>query len=272
MKKLTFILAILITTIGCEDVIDVEVPNGEARLVIDATFEYFRNETPATMEGGVKLTLSAPFFNTDVPAVSDATVFLTNMNDNTIINFIESEEQGFFIPSEEEFLPEFDTPYQLTVEYKDETYVADATLIPTVPIDDVQQGDATLFDGDETEIIITYTDDATRDDFYLFDFDFNLFITSEDRFYQGKTFGFSYFYDQMVSNQEITIKIIGIDEQYFDYATLLIEQSDQGGGNPFQAPPAVLRGNIINKTSPDNYALGYFTISEASKFDFSIEK
>ncbi len=272
MKKTIYLLAILFIAVSCEDEIEVEVPTGETRLVIDATFEYFQNETPAVVEGGVKLTLSAPFFNNNVPTVSDATVFITNLSDNTVISFIESEESGFFIPFSTNFIPEFNTLYQLTVQYNNETYIAKTQLVPTVPIDNIKQGDATLFDGDETEIIISYTDDASRDDFYFFDFDFNLFLTGEDRFYQGKSFSFSYFYDKMVADKDITIKILGIDEQYYNYATLLIEQSDQGGGNPFQVPPAVLRGNIINTSNSNNYPLGYFTLSEASRFDFTISK
>ena len=39
-----------------------------------------------------------------------------------------------------------------------------------VPIENLEQGDNTLFEGDEKEVLISYTDSAERDDFYLFDF------------------------------------------------------------------------------------------------------
>ncbi len=272
MKKIIYILVLTLISLSCEDVIEVDVPTGEPRLVIDASFEYYRNENPTTIEGGVKLTLSAPFFDNEVPTVSDATVFITNLNDNSIITFSESSEPGLFTPDTIEFVPEFDTSYQLTVVYDNETYIATAQLIPTVPIDDIIQGDGTLFDGDETEIIVFFTDNGNRDDFYLFDFDFNLFLPSEDRFYQGQAFNFSYFYEDMVAGQDVTIKILGIDKRYFEYSDLLIQQSDQEGGNPFQTPPSVLRGNIINITDQDNYPLGYFNLSEANRFEFSIEE
>ena len=61
----------------------------------------------------------------------------------------------------------------------------------------------------------------------------------------------------------MTIKILGIEETYFNYINLVIEQSEQNGGNPFQTPPAQLRGNIINITNEDNYALGYFNLSQS---------
>ncbi len=272
MKKLIYIFSILLFFTACEDVVDVDVPEGEPRLVIDASFEFYLNEDPVNAEGGVRLTLSAPFFDTEIPTVSNATVFITNLNDNTIVNFPESTEPGLYLPDDLTIIPEFGIEYELTVIYNSETYIATTQLIPAVPIDNIVQGDGTLFDGDETEIIVFFTDDETRDDFYLFDFDFNLLEVSEDRFYQGEAFNFSYFYEDMVAGREITIKILGIDEQYFNYAALLIEQSDQDGGGPFQTPPSLLRGNIINTTNPDNYPLGYFNLSEANRFEFTIEE
>ncbi|MBP2833938.1 DUF4249 family protein [Aquimarina sp. U1-2] len=267
-----YILLLTIFCISCEDVIEVDVPTGAPRLVIDASFEYYQNENPVNVEGGIRLTLSAPFFDDQIPTVSDATVFITNTTDNSVINFSESGTPGFFTPDSGEFIPEFNTDYQLTVIYDSETYIGTTQLIPSVPIDNVIQGDGTLFEGDETEIIIFFTDDGNRDDFYLFDFDFNLFFPSEDRFYQGQAFNFSYFYEEMVAGEDVTIKILGIDKRYFEYSDLLIEQSEQEGGNPFQSPPAVLRGNMVNTSNPDNYPLGYFNLSEANRFEFRIEE
>jgi hypothetical protein len=43
------------------------------------------------------------------------------------------------------------------------------------------------------------------------------------------------------------------------------------GGGPFQSPPATLRGNIINATNFDNYALGYFRLSETDSGNYIIE-
>ncbi len=273
MKKLIYILSILVLCTACEDVIDVDVPDGEPRLVIDASFEFYLDENPVDTEGGVRLTLSAPFFDTEIPTVSDATVFITDLSDNSIINFNETSEPGFYLPENGiTIIPQFDIPYELTVIHENETYKATTQLFPTVPIENIEQGDGTLFDGDETEIIVSFTDDGTRDDFYLFDFDFNLLEVSDDRFYQGEFFNFSYFYEDMVAGRDITIKILGIDRQYFNYAGLLIDQSDQDGGGPFQTPPALLRGNIINTTNPDNYPLGYFNLSEANRFEFTVEE
>ena len=273
MKQKLYILFLFFTIISCEDVIDIELPNSEPRLVVDASFEIYFNETPMAIDGYLRLTMSGPFFGDGVPPVNDATVFITNLENNSVIDFELSDNPGFYIPVEGATInPEFNTTYELTIIHDGEVHKATTQIFPSVPIDSVEQGDGTLFEGDETEIILTFTDDGTRDDFYLFDFDFNLLEVSEDRFYQGETFTFSYFYENMVGGEEVTIKILGIDERYHNYAELLIEQSSQEAGNPFQTVPTLLRGNIINTTNPDNYALGYFNISEAYRVNFTIEE
>jgi len=219
----------------------------------------FENST-----GGIQLTLSAPFFDDEIPTVSNAEVYITNLTNNTILNFIESpSDDGFFIPETNGvFELELNTDYELTVIYDNETYTSTTQLIPTAPIDSLVQGDGVLFDGTEKEVIITYTDEGSREDYYLFDFDFDLFLLSRDTFYQGQSFNFSFFYEEdELESDEVTVSIFGIDEAYFNYFNLVLEQSESGG-NPFQSPPALIRGNITNITNNDNYPLGYFRISE----------
>ncbi|MFC5044623.1 DUF4249 domain-containing protein [Aquimarina hainanensis] len=270
MKKISYILLSLLLCISCEEVVHVDIPEGKPRLVIDASFEIYKHETPVTVDPTVKLTLSAPFFDSTIPAVSDATVFVTDINNNITYPFAESTEAGIFLPTTS-FTPVIDTEYELTVIYKEETYTAIAKRIPAPKIDTIVQGDKILLDGDETEVIITFTDIPDQDDFYLFDFDMNLFLASEDRFYQGETFSFSYFYEDMEEDKDVTIKILGVNKQYYNYMNLVIDQSDADGG-PFGTPPVLLRGNIINNTTADNYPLGYFSISETDRVPFTIKK
>lgn len=272
MKKFIYALLSIITISSCQDVIEVDVPNSEPRLVIDASFEFYLNENPTTIEGYLRLTKSAPFFDSEIPSVDNAIVYITNLTDNSVINFELSDNPGYYTPvGNAELNPQFNTTYELTVEYEGEVYKATTQIYPSATIDSIEQGDGTLFGENETEIILTFTDDAARDDFYLFDFGFNELEVSEDRFYQGETFTFSYFYEDIEPGNEITIKILGIEEQYFNYATILIEQSNQGG-DPFATVPALLRGNIINTTNTDNYALGYFNLSEANRLSYIIQE
>jgi len=273
MRKifLYYIASFLLTS--CQEVVEIDLPTAEPRLVIDANFNIFLNEPSLNINNFIKLTLTAPFFAEEVPVVNNATVFITDIDNGTIFNFEELNDSGIYIPQNQDMITdlEFDTTFELTVIHTNETYVATAKFIPSVPIDSIEIGDTVLFDENETELIISFTDDATRNDFYLFNLDFGLFLTTEDEFYQGEEFVFSYFYENLSDGQDIDFTLSGVDKQFHSYLTLLIEQNGQNGGGPFQSTPATLIGNIVNITNPDNYPLGYFSISEANSFSITIE-
>ncbi|NHF59566.1 DUF4249 domain-containing protein [Flavobacteriaceae bacterium TP-CH-4] len=272
MRRFIFLVGIALFYLGCEDVIEVEVPSSEPRLSIDANFNLFTQETPLRFEGGVRLTLSSDFFEDGVPLVNDATVIITDLGSGIEYPLLYDGTTEYYRPENPAVLGNFDTEYELTIIYDSETYRGVTSFIPVAPINEVRQGTNTLFDGDETEVIVEFTDDGSRDDYYLYDFGFDIFRPLEDRFFQGEDFVFSSFYDSddVQPGDTVTIKAYGISAQYYTYFELVIEQAGEGGG-PFQSVPATTRGNMINTTNFDNYPLGYFLISEADEFELVIE-
>jgi hypothetical protein len=170
-----------------------------------------------------------------------------------------------------QYTPVFDTDYKIRIIYEEEIYESSIEqLMYSAPIDTILQGNNTLFGGDEKEVLISFTDSEERDDYYLFDLGMNLFLTTKDEFYQGNVFTFSYFYDELIAGDEINIEIMGIDERHFNFMTILIEQT-QEGGRPFNTTPSTIRGNITNITNPNHYPLGYFRLSETYKASLILE-
>ena len=257
--------------LSCEDVIQVDLPTSEPRLIIDANFSVFFNETPMTTEGSVILKLSAPFFQEKLSPANNATVFITNLDDGSINGFEENGNTGIYEPAQPFDLPNFNDQYELTILYESKTYKGSVRLIPSVPIDEISQGDGTLFTGDETEVLVKFTDVGSRDDYYLFDLDFDLYLPTEDRFYQGEQFVFSYFYEDLEPGNEVIITLNGVDKQFYNYMNILLDQSGQNGGGPFESAPSTIRGNMVNTTNPDGYPLGYFSMSEANRLSLVIE-
>ena len=51
----------------------------------------------------------------------------------------------------------------------------------------------------------------------------------------------------------------------------LLNIAGSQGGNPFVAPPATLKGNIVNLTNPDNYPLGYFCLGEIDTKTYTVQ-
>lgn len=284
MKPQALLVLLFLFLTGCEDVIEVDVPDEPPRLMVDALLRVDISQSFQVVR--VRVGLTDSFFGQIPPAdleqitITNLDMVSTQANPNTLI--LLQAAPGMY---ERSASTEFFTSGRLLlqIDFQGERYLARTRYVPTVPIDNISQGDGTLFDGDETEVVVRFSDDAGRRDFYLFDFDFNEYLVTEDQFYQGRSFAFSYFYeDGLESGQEVTISIMGVDESFYHYMDQLIEQSGDFQG-PFQTPSATVRGNIINVTdidnidsfdnvdSPGNFVLGYFAVVEEYRRTITID-
>jgi hypothetical protein len=301
MKRFILILSTLFFTVSCEDVIDLELPNDDSRLIVNGVIRV--DETQEYLPIEIVVSESSPFFESNnIVSLESAVIYYGTPNPNApeilegggISNLAELEPgSGKWVPD-----PTFDSNqrirvsninegdvFQLLLTTSEERYFATTTYVKSVPIESLEQGDQTLFSGDETEVIVTFTDNGERDDFYILDFDFNEYLVTEDEFYQGQTFVFSYFYDsdlELDTDRTINIGLFGADESFYNYMNQIIVQSggDQG---PFQTPAATVRGNITNITGidnsevidnvsrNDNFALGYFAIVQEYKKSIVID-
>ena len=268
--KIIFLLLLVLFT-NCEKVIDVDVPSIKPKLIIDATFEVLFDETPVVANTVVKLSLSADYFDDTIPPVTNASVFLTNLSDNSIINFTDENEDGSYEPIIS-FIPADDVEYELTIIYDNDTYKGKATKVKSTPFTEIIQGDETLFSGEEIELKISFTDNVDVNNYYLFNIDTYNFITIEDRFFNGTDYNFSYFYEDenIEFPKNIDLKMSSMTKEYYTYFEILVSQGGQAGGGPFQAIPSSLLGNMINKTNEEHFPLGYFHISETDTFNIDL--
>ncbi|PIB27835.1 DUF4249 family protein [Maribacter sp. 4G9] len=284
MQRFFYCLLAITFLQSCEDVIEVDLPMESPRISADAIIRLDTSASESTAQ--IKLNLTSSFFE-DLDPVSNAEVIIRNLDfisddvleSNDII--LEEVSPGIYEATRN---TSFFTSGQLAlfINFNSERYYATTSFVPTSPIESLVQGEETLFTGDETEIIISFTDDGTRDDFYIFDFGFNEYLVTEDEFYQGQRFEFSYFYDDVEPEQEMTISILGADESFYNYMNQIIVQAggDQG---PFQTPAATVRGNIFNVTGVENpedlesigqtnsFPLGYFAVVQEYKNTITIE-
>ena len=262
MKKIIFLLTIL--CISCEDVVTVDLPKATEQIVIDAELGRPQGGGMATLR--VLVTKTTDFYNSEILSVDDATVSLQYNNEVLTANHI---EDGLYTLDVPEITT--DKQYQLNVDVGGVSYTAKEELVLSGTFDSAIQGDGQLFSGNETEVLITLTDLPGLGNFYLFDFsDNNLFVT-RDRFYDGQQFTFSFFYDDLFpKNEEVTIRMVGIDEAFFTYMQILLSHSGQSGGGPFATATSTLLGNFVS-SEQDSVALGYFRVVEYSSLPFTAE-
>ncbi|MEW4922504.1 DUF4249 domain-containing protein [Algibacter sp. 2305UL17-15] len=267
MKKVLFICFLgILSFFNCEDIIQVELDTAEPRLVVDGTLAWIKGTSGNLQE--IRLTLTAPFFDTIIPPATGATVTVTD-EDNNVFNFTEKDSTGKY--RNQSFRPTLNGTYTLNINYNNEAYIATETLIPVVPIESVEERPNVGFAGDETEIRAFYTDPKGVKNYYLFEFinpvtgvrNNELY---DDEFTDGnRTFGI-YFDDDFKTGDSLIIANEGISKQFHEYVNVLLQQINIDDGDPFQTQPAIVRGNCINTTNPDNFALGYFRASEVSVF------
>ena len=278
MKKLVPILVFTALLCSCEDVIEVDVDSEEPRLVVDAIIRIDTSQT--FFSPAIRVSRSTSFFEESVPVSNITQMTISNLGDDglgTGFIIMEEIEPGSGVYRDRDPVSvDFFTSGELILQivHEGRLYFARSRYAPGVQIDNIKQGDETLFSEDNTEVIVEITDQADRENYYVFDFGFGEFLTVEDQFFKGQSFEFSYFYEKdLMGNEELEVSLLGADQGFYDYMSLAIEQTQTDGG-VFQTPVAIVRGNIFDVTDldndelfdnvaqPDVFPLGYFAIAQ----------
>ena len=297
MKIYRYLLILHGLLLSCEDVIDVDVPTEDPRLIVNAVFRVDISETWVPVE--VKVSVTNNFFG-EIPVTQLESI---------VILYEEFDENGLFLgggsstlaevsPGTGIYEPDPNTSreeristsalrenmtFAMIIRHEGRRYIAQTKYVPAVPIQSLRQGTSSLFNDDETEVIVTIQDDSERDNFYIFDFGAGNFLVTEDQFYKGQTFEFSYFMEQLRSGQNLVVTIMGADRTFYNYMNQLITQSNNTFGF-FATPAATVRGNFFDITNlnnidvfdnvnePDIFPLGYFAIVQTFSQSMMIEK
>jgi hypothetical protein len=268
MKRILYIICTILLFISCEDVIDVELNEAEERLVIEGALIKLKGFSDTNQR--IRLTKTRGFFEESLTTVENAEVIVTR-EDGEFFEF-QHDSAGFY--STDQFQSSFLEKYYLRIEVDGEVYTAEERLIPVSPIDSVSQRNDAGFSGDETELKAFYKDPAGQENYYLFTFfvnfvDFPTTDIYEDEFFDGNTIFALYQEEELEPGDEVIIQNFGLSEQFYEYMNVLLSQVGSVGG-PFQTQPAVVRGNIVNETNPENFPYGYFSLTESDQFIYTV--
>lgn len=262
MKKLIFILGLSLFW-SCEDPIDVELPNTEQNVVIDAMLWRPVAGTQGTLE--VVLTETAAFYSKTILHISGANVSL-HYNNNSI-QAVEGDAGHY--RAENIQISENDV-FTLKVMVDGVVYTASEKLVLSTTIDNITQGQNTVFSDEEVEAIVQFTDRPELGNYYVMDFGYNNLFVTRDVFYNGNQLTFSFYYDKFFpKNTPTPVYLMGADKDFYTYMQVLISHAGQDGGGPFATAKSTLRGNFQNATDPDAFPLGYFRVVERDSFIFT---
>lgn len=270
-KQIALVLFLIGFLNSCTDTVDVDVPNGGARLVVEASINWEKGTSGQTQT--IKLSESTAFFNSnpDVPVLG-ASVMVTKDNDGQQFVF-NDQSNGDYLATD--FVPEIDATYSLEILYNGQTYTATETLMSVSEINTIEQTTEGTGDEEEIQIKVFFDDPANIENFYLGEFNSSvnplLTLTAlSDEFTDGNQNFIEFDNEELVPGAVVDVSIFGVSEAYYNYIDILIDQSGENDG-PFQTTPVQLTGNCINPNNPNEEVLGYFRLTEFVRTSYTIE-
>ena len=271
-KKYKHILFIFIymLVISCETDVtdDISLEETTPKLVIDGGLE--RNNTSPMTVQQIRLTTTVSFLSTNPnPPVIDAQVSITDG-----INTWGFSHQGDGYYANDTITPDINTNYTITILWNGETYEGLDTLTESPVFTDfyTEFEEETIFNPGGYFIKYDATDPINIENYYYYRVfkdgesivipdggnSFNL-ITS-DEFFDGQM------RSGVTLNREIAFEPgeiakgqqLAISKEYFNYLLELFTQTGNTGGFGGNPPPATIRSNVINLTTPSHRVVGFF--------------
>jgi hypothetical protein len=260
-----FIIAGLFIFNSCTEKIDIDLGTTYTRFVVDGVI------TTDTMAHYVKLTKSIDYYSqTDVPAVSNATV---TINDGFETVMLEESDSitGLYLTPEDYFgVPERN--YQLNIELEEAingqtSYSASSKLNPVAPIDSIKVVYKEEWEAWELQLFAT---DPIAVNFYMFDVYKNgKLLTdtidevgiSDDKYFNGNfTYGAAVYYfskdnpdEELFPGDSIKLRMAGITSEYYTFVVDVMNETFEFRNPLFSGPPANISTNISNG------GMGFFT-------------
>lgn len=274
MKAFYYIaLAFALSLTSCTEIIDIDLPTAEPRLVVEGNLDFNKMGTTDTVF--VKLSLTTDYFNLEIPPVNNARVHLIDKEGNQYL-FQELEQTGRYY-STEIAKPNDGDSFKLKIEYDNDLYEATETYLSSPEILEIKQTRETFFNDDYYVLRIYYQDVPRANEnlnyYYL------LFneprkrphpVVLSNEYSKGSRMESMFIADKDIKvGEQIELELGQISRNYYDF-TLRLSDAINNGGGPFQVPSGQITGNVKNLTTPEKEALGYFRVIEKQQTTHTI--
>ena len=270
MNKALALMSLLFVVFftSCEDVVNLDLETGESRIVVDAEIIWKKGTTGNNQV--IKISKTASYYSSTTPKVSGAQVRVENTKGD-VFTFNESEP-GVYVCNN--FVPVIDMEYKLFIQAEGKSLTAVEKLTSVTPIDRIEQAIVPDISGkDVIELTYYYKDPADQVNFYMTEYRSSFLIfpqyeISNDEFYNGNEVSTRFSDEDMKAGNTVNITHRGLSKNFYNYMKLILEASS---ANPFIVPPGNIRGNIVNNTDVNNFALGYFRLCEADEIPYLVK-
>lgn len=263
-----FTLLFVLLFSGCSNIVELDLKAGDPKIVIDAQIIWEKGTDGSQQT--IKISRMAPYYSPTIPKVSGAQVRVENST-GTIFKFNETEP-GLYVCTD--FVPVINMEYKLFVQVDGQSLTATEKLVSVAPIDKVEQELQPDISGPDFIIVsFYYKDPANEVNYYLTDYKVDYqaypeYTATSDEFVNGNEINQKFGGTDLKPGKVMEITHRGISKNFYNYMNLILEAASS---NPFGAVPGNIRGNIINTTDANNFALGYFRLCEANHVLYTVK-
>ncbi len=292
------IIGYLVLLTGCEDVIDVELQEAPAQLVVDA----WLNNKPE--EQVIKLSLSQPYFDSQLAAgVEDANIAVENNNGKIMVFNHQGEGRYTWTPAPGETIGAVGDTFNLGIELDGAIYLAASTMKRVPPIDSITYEFRTdeLIGPDGIYAAFFARDFPGRGDTYWIKaFKNGVFLNKPAEINIAFDAGFDAGADSdglvfltpireainripdednpeddievppYAEGDSVYVEIHSITTEAFTFMEIARDQMTNGDNGIFSIPIANTRGNIVNLETGE-FVLGMFCVSAVEGLGTRIE-
>lgn len=263
---------------ACEQVVQLDLPEGAKQLVVEARLERVRGAVSGMQR--IRLTTTDAYFsNSAPPPARGATVQVTDAAGRSFAFTESSAEPGVYVTTSLE--GEVGGRYTLRIDYQGERYETTETLLGVPPIDTLYfapQNTQSRGGAEGVRATIAFQETGGVRNYYLWDqyvngvrllapdSSFRIRVAGADDGFDGRLVREFQPYDGMVvpSGADVLVRQMSLSETGYRYYRALSDQSTNDG-SPFSVPLASVRSNIANITNPSHRPLGYFMATEVAE-------
>jgi hypothetical protein len=258
---------------SCQDVIELEVPDGEVLLIVDGWL------TDEVGEKQVLLSTTANYFDNSIaPKVENAMVVL--FDESGAVDTLVESTPGKYVTSYQGVVGENYHIYIQTI--SGEEYESNPEMlkfVSTITGLYSEFKEETTFEEEGYYVSIDTEEPLGTGDFYRWKqyvndtllaepFDF---LLASDEFVDGNPIiGLDVTTEPLELGDNYRIQQLSISEEAYEFFRQLQTQT-ANVGSLFDSPPAALPGNMVPVNSTDKNVLGYFGVSAVSEIGMVVE-
>lgn len=270
MRYLCFIFGLILSVASwsCEEVVEVDLDTETPKLVVEASINWTKGTDGRFQR--ITLTQTTPYFEPSPSPATGAIVYIENSKGERY-DFREEGTSGVYI--NDNFSAELQMSYTLFIQYQEEIYQAEESMMTVTDLAYITQNNGTVFSNEYVELKAYFEDPVEEENYYFYKFealkDHTINVT-EDRLLNGNEMFAIFVSEELKKGDQVKVSLYGVSKQYYNYMFTLISQSGENMG-PFVTQPATVKGNIVNLTNAENFALGYFRVSQEDTYTYVVD-